>query len=214
MVDKREHGAVSAKKATTTIGGANDAGTETERGVGGGEQRETRRDDDARGERQHEEEEGERDREAKGGKQQRRHDTECQRYGENNNKRTEHTRFSCVKQGRERERERGEEPMKQTNKQAAHRESREVRGGACARFDRIGQAGGHGSDSYRHSYSYSYSYRMLTYDAYRTRNNGTRETKDGAQQMSLTHSNRPRERGRESAPSSSLSFLFLFCISI
>jgi hypothetical protein len=106
----------------------------------------------------------------------------------------------------------GEEPMKQTNKQAAHRESREVRGGACARFDRIGQAGGHGSDSYRHSYSYSY--RMLTYDAYRTRNNGTRETKDGAQQMSLTHSNRPRERGRESAPSSSLSFLFLICISI
>lgn len=108
---------------------------------GGGEQRETRRDDDARGERQHEEEEeGERDREAKGGKQQRRHDTECQRYGENNNKRTEHTRFSCVKQGREREREGGgrtNETDQQTG--GTQREQGGARRGVCSlRQDRTG----------------------------------------------------------------------------
>ena len=46
MVDEREHGAVSAKKANTTIGGANDAGTETETESWGGVSRERRDEND------------------------------------------------------------------------------------------------------------------------------------------------------------------------
>lgn len=133
MVDEREHGAVSAKKANTTIGGANDAGTETETESWGGVSRERRDEND---------------------KTTRRRARGAERQREGNN-RGDTTRVPAIwgkqqqadgahafllRKTREREREGGgeKEPMKQTNQQAADRGSREVQGGACARFDRIG----------------------------------------------------------------------------